>query len=174
MKKTPPYLLGWIDTTIHDFLIDSADPPASMKYALITCLDSSFDVNTIWDRQPTLRALRRRAKPVGQGVLVATSRLLAAERKHRLFFGFDEVWFFQGSNVTNKPKSIVITGPNSISASAARPMMKWMHANGCCLGLGDGDGMNYCAKLEGIGRFLVQAYAGGGAGSTREKTRAIA
>ncbi len=42
-------------------------------------------------------------------------------------------------------------------------MGKWMQRNDCSLGLGDGVGMNFCAKVRGVARYLMKALGETGA-----------
>ncbi|MGI8982151.1 MAG: hypothetical protein ACR2FY_23210 [Pirellulaceae bacterium] len=157
MLRVSPYTVGWIDTSIHDFLADMDDPPASMAYALITCLDSSFDIAGLVGKNSRLATLKKEGTIVGKGLLLKTRRLLALDRSARLFFGFDEVWFFSHSLVSPKPKNLVITGPERISESMLKPLTSWLQSNGAYLGLGDGTGMNFCAKLRGVARRIVES-----------------
>ncbi len=157
--KRPEFVSGWIDTSIHEFLVEIESPPASMSYALITCLDSSFDVAKALHENKALRRMTESGRKVGRGMLVRTRDLLDADRLESLFFGFDEIWFFGHPDVKAKPKSLVIVGPDRISADMRRPLDAWMRSEGCALGLGDGVGMNFCAKLSGLARFLVEAFA---------------
>jgi hypothetical protein len=83
--------------------------------------------------------------------------LLAAERRKGLFFGFDEVWFFPRASARPKPSDLVITGPQRISTDLAAKAITWMRRTGCTLGLGDGAGMNFCARLEGVAGYLLRA-----------------
>jgi hypothetical protein len=158
MQKGSQYTVGWIDTSIHDFLSEIEEPSSSMAYALITCLDSSFNVASLANENRKLQALKNQGKRVGQGVLLTTRRLLAVERQERLFFGFDEVWFFSHAEVAPKPKNVVITGPSKLTLPLPEQMRAWMHRNGCSLGLGDGTGMNFCARLRGVARRLVESF----------------
>jgi hypothetical protein len=94
---------------------------------------------------------------VGKGALVATRQLLAADRRDRLFFGFDEVWFFPSSEITRKPPDLIITGPNFIDARQIERHGAWLASNHCSLGLGDGAGMNYCLKVRGVAKYIIQS-----------------
>ena len=85
MQKSSPYTAGWIDTTIHDFLSEIDSPPHSMAYVLITCLDSSSDVASIFENNPALQSFRGAAKIVGKGVLLPTRRLAAIDRFAQAF-----------------------------------------------------------------------------------------
>ena len=157
MSGPADYIAGWIDTTIHDFLSGVEQPAAGMAYALITCLDSSFDVGSFWDRHADLSALKGKAEVVGEGLLLPTSHLLDIDSRTRLFRGFDEVWFFPRRGVTAKPDGLVLTGPDRIGADDIRLYRHWMGANNCSLGLGDGTGMNYWLRVRGAAKYVVAA-----------------
>ena len=151
------YVAGWIDTTIHDFLSDIDEPSSSMSYVLVTCLDSCFDVASLLKRSESLAGLSKQYQQIGSGVLLTIRQLLAAERRTRIFFGFDEIWFFPHPPNRPKPHEIVITGPNRINDPVPDRLTGWMQTSGCSLGLGDGTGMNFCARLRGVARHLVSA-----------------
>jgi hypothetical protein len=157
--RTADYCAGWMDSSIHQFLADIGSPSSRMKYALITCLDSSFDVASLLRTSDALEPLSSKAVTRGNGILVSTSRLLTAERSARIFHGFDEVWFFPSRDVAPKPRRICIIGPLILSGDPAPEIVEWMDANGCSLGLGDGTGLNFVAKLRGIAKYLVNEYA---------------
>jgi hypothetical protein len=147
---------GWVDSSIHDFLLEIDEPSAAMAYALITCLDSSFDVGSIVSKSPQMSVLKAQGKVVGKGLLLTTRRLVALERKQRMFFGFDEIWFFHDAQVAPKPKKVVISGPNRISSKTIEQAAEWLQSNNGSLGLGDGTGMNFCARLRGVAKHLVE------------------
>lgn len=152
------YLAGWINTTINDFLDEIDEPTQAMTYALISCLDSDPEVSSIFERNRGLDPFKVPNRPVGQGALLLTKDLIAANRRRRIFFGFDEVWFFPGGNVTPKPHDLVITRPHPIDLEDSSQHVAWMNANKCSLGLGDGEGMNYCLKVQGVARYIVRAF----------------
>lgn len=158
MQKQAEYLAGWIATSIHDFLSEIEEPSSSMSYALITCLDSCFDVPTLLNKSAPLANLKEKSKRVGGGIVVSTRLLLAAERQTRIFFGFDEVWFFPHADIKAKPKGLVLAGLDKSQPGAVNRFVTWMHGNGCSLGLGDGTGMNFCLKARGAARYIVRAF----------------
>lgn len=158
MASHDDYITGWIDTSIHDFLSDIKDPTSSMAYALITCLDSDFNVHSLVEESKHLKGLRGKLSVVGQGILVTTRQLLAADKCDRLFFGFDEVWFFPNADVKPKPSALVITGPEPISSDETDRYGEWLRLNNCSLGLGDGTGLNFCLKIRGVARYIVEAF----------------
>jgi hypothetical protein len=148
------YMTGWINSSVHDFLEEIDQPTSSMRYALITYIDSSPNTASIFKN---MIALKGKSKAVGQSALVSTRHLLAAQRQHRIFFGFDEVWFFPNSDIKSKPQGFVITGPYSIDSQQIDRYSDWLASNKCSLGLGDGTGLNYCLRIRGVARYVVQA-----------------
>ena len=157
MSGQSDYMAGWIDTSVHDFLQEIEEPTSSMKYALITYLDSSPDVASIFKKSDQFSHLKEKMKAVGAGALLTTRQLLAAQRQRRIFFGFDEVWFFPNPVISNKPEGFVITSPYSIDSEQINQYSTWLSVNKCSLGLGDGNGMNYCLRIRGAAKYIVQA-----------------
>ena len=158
MHKQTEYMTGWVDTSIHDFLSAIEAPSSSMAHALITCLDSSLDVKSLARTSKHLSDLGTQPKFVGKGLLLTTRRLLDAERHGRIFFGFDEIWFFAKPIVIPKPAGLVITGPSKLSAQLVEKHADWLDASGCTLGLGDGTGMNFCCRVRGVVQHIVTAF----------------
>jgi hypothetical protein len=169
MSRQADYMAGWINTTIHDFLSTIDEPTSSMAYALITCLDSNFDVASLLEQSKhLLQGLRGKIQCVGQGILLTTRQLLTVEKNNRLFFGFDEVWFFPNADVSPKPESFVIVGPEPIGSQETDQYSEWLHSTNCSLGLGDGTGMNFCLRVRGVARFIVEAFNEAGTPSVKE------
>lgn len=156
------FTAGWIDTTIHDFLAD-IEPSPSIAFASVTCLDSSFDLAALVERNSVLRDLCHRGEltVLGRALCLKTRHLLAIDRKSRLFFGFDELWLCSKAPSKPKPEDIIITGPDRISDQTLDSLSVWMRDNHCSLGLGDGTGMNFCAKLSGVAKYIVDALSAG-------------
>lgn len=156
MANNRDYSVGWVDSSIHEFLLATESaPPASMEYAFITCLDSCFDMSLLVKQSREIRSAQLGGKLVGKGWLVKTNELVATERKHPIFFGFDEVFFFASPPRKGKPDTIVLVGPGKISQPLPTEWLAWFRRNRCSLALGDGMGLNFVAKLQGIARFLV-------------------
>jgi hypothetical protein len=152
------YLAGWIDTSIHDFLLKIADPTASMAHALITCVDSESDPASLLDKSKHFKSLHGKCQIVGQGILLTTRQLLSVEKANRIFFGFDEVWFFPDAEISPKPSGFDITGPDQINSNDISQHGEWLRSNKCSLGLGDGTGMNFCLKVRGVARYIVEMF----------------
>jgi hypothetical protein len=149
------YTAGWFDSSIHDFLKEMSRPFANMQVALITCLDSSTDLSPLIARSPGLKRLGPHFKPLGKGLLVSTKRLLDIEKSERIFFGFDEVWFFPKEPREPKPDAVCLVGPGRIDQESLRLALPWMSLTSCSIGLGDGIGLNVMAKAHGLARYLV-------------------
>jgi hypothetical protein len=149
------YVAGWLDSSIRDFL--EAFPPRldSMKYVLVTCLDSSLKPETFLEESAELRSLARQVRVVGDGLLLSTKVLLEADSSSPLFFGFDEVWFFPGEVRKPKPDSAWLVGPARIDQEKLDKLGAWMTDNACSLGLGDGEGLNFIIKARGLVRHLL-------------------
>lgn len=161
MEKQTEYMTGWIDTDIHDFLSAIDEPSSSMAYALITCLDSSPNLESLASTSKHISRIKAASKLTGKGLMLTTRQLIAAERRERAFFGFDEVWFFDKRPVSPKPDSLIITGPDRLTSEFLDEHQGWLHASGCTLGLGDGTGMNFCLRVRGAARYIVRAFSEG-------------
>lgn len=168
MIRTADYCTGWMDSSVHQFLADLDSPSSSMKYVLITCLDSCFDVASMLQKSAALKPLGPHAEVIGQGLLVSTSRLMKAQQSGQIFFGFDEIWFFPSQDVTRKPKHICITGPEPLKPDPPAKLVEWMENNRCSLGLGDGAGLNFIAKLRGVAKHLVNEWTASAGGNGAE------
>jgi hypothetical protein len=149
------YVAGWLDGSIHDFL--EAVPPRfdSMRYALITCLDSNLKPESVLQETPELHSVARQVRVLGEGLLLATRVLLEANSLNQLFFGFDEVWFFPDVIHKPKPNSAWLVGPARIDQQKLDKLGAWMSDTGCSLALGDGEGLNFIIKARGLVRHLL-------------------
>jgi hypothetical protein len=149
------YIAGWLDSSIHDFL--EVFPPRfdSMKYALITCLDSNLKPESVLKESPELHSVARQVRVLGGGLLLPTRVLLEADAHNQLFFGFDEIWFFPGEVHKPKPNSAWLVGPARIDQEKLDKLGAWMSETGCSLALGDGEGLNFIIKARGLVRHLL-------------------
>ncbi len=146
------YVAGWLDLSIHDFLAHLPWNAKTMAFALVTSLDSDLAPKRLLERSPELQPLARSAKAIGDGFLVPSSLLLNLEKP--IFHGFDEVFFFPGDQVTPKPKTWLV-GPRRIDQAKIDQLGDWMLMNGCSLALGDGDGLNFIMKAQGLVKYLL-------------------
>lgn len=153
MVTSRKYIGGSFESSVRAFLA-GLDPPTSMRYTLVTCMDSCTDVQQVVSRNSGLRQLSSQA--VGQGVLFETAELISVDRKQQVFFGFDEVWFLRDRTLTEKPQSFSLAGrTEALSSLLPEEICQWMENCGCSLGLGDGIRLNFVARLRGLGRRLV-------------------
>src|SRR5438270_9517958 len=93
------YVAGWFDSSIHDFLEVLTPGASSTKYALITCLDSNLNPAALLHKSPELKSLASKVQILGKGLLMPTELLLETKSNNRIFFGFDEVWFFPTKSI---------------------------------------------------------------------------
>jgi hypothetical protein len=105
------------------------------------------------DTSPELKSLSKAVKRLGSGVLIPTSFILEAHVE--VFYGFDEVWFFPHEDITPKPSTAWLVGPNRISQKALDKLGSWFVRNECSLALGDGDGLNFLVKARGLVKYLL-------------------
>lgn len=59
------------------------------------------------------------------------------------FFGFDEVFFSRKPFTMPKPPTVVLTSEIPVDERDVGEIDHWMSQAGCCLGLGDGCGLNF-------------------------------
>src|SRR5260370_15119262 len=127
------YVAGWLDCSIHDFLEVLSPSAASTKYALITCLDSNPIPASLRNHSPELKSIANKLQILGSGLLLPTELLLETDSRNRIFFGFDEVWFFPSKSIQPKPPSIFLVGPARLNQARFNRFSKWMANNSCSL-----------------------------------------
>jgi hypothetical protein len=150
------YVAGWLESSIHDFLALVPPDPRSMKYTLITCLDSNREPASLIDSRH-LKPLAAEAKVTGSGLLFSTKRLFDVHSQNPIFFGFDEVWFFPGEIHQPMPEldCAPLVGPARIDQPTLDKLGKWLSSNACSLALGDGCGLNFIVKARGLVKSLL-------------------
>jgi hypothetical protein len=149
------YVAGWLDSSIHEFLEVLSPRAASAKYALITCLDSNPNPASLRTTSPELKLIGSKLEILGTGLLLPTKLLLETDLSQRIFFGFDEVWFFPNKSVQPKPPSAFLVGPARLSQARLEKLGKWLADNACSLALGDGGGLNFVVRARGLVKFLL-------------------
>lgn len=149
------YVAGWLDSSVHDFLEVLSPSAASTKYALITCLDSNLNPASLHHKSPELKSIANKLHVLGSGLLLPTGLLREADSRNRIFFGFDEVWFFPNKSTQPKPLSVSLVGPARLNQARFNKIGKWMSANSCSLAIGGGEGLNFVVRAHGLARFLL-------------------
>jgi hypothetical protein len=149
------YVAGWLDSSIHDFLEVLSPSAAGAKYALITCLDSNPNPASLREKSQELKSIANKLDVLGTGLLLPTKLLLETDSSKRIFFGFDEVWFFPNKSIQPKPPSAFLVGPARLNQARLEKLGKWMADNACSLALGGGEGLNFVVQAHGLVRFLL-------------------
>ncbi len=155
MVSFKSYVVGWLDSSILDLIEFLPNKAESLKFALITCLDSNPAPASLIDKSPQLKSLMSVAVPLDKGLLLPTKRLLEAISLHQIFFGFDEIWFFPKEPKEPKPDATSLVGPARIDQQMLTKLGPWLSSNSCSMGLGDGEGLNLIIKAGGLVRYLL-------------------
>jgi hypothetical protein len=150
-----PYVAGWLQSSVEDFLALFPQKSEGATYALITCMDSNTDPGSLFRRDASLRSALNGATTVKKGLLVPSSVLHKPGVRSKLFVGFDEIWFFPTPEIEPKPASASIVGPRRINQQTLDKLGAWMTANDCSLALGDGEGLNFIVKAQGLAKYLI-------------------
>ncbi len=153
--KFKGYVAGWLDSSIPDFLAELHEIPESMAFALLTCLDSNLRPASLLKKSTELKAMAKHFRVVGDGILVPTEVLVAADLKLPVLHGFDEVWFFPNDEIEPKPAGSWLVGPRRVAGSTLRKLGPWMVEHGCSLALGDGEGLNVVVKEGEMAKHLI-------------------
>jgi len=149
------YVSGWLNLSVSDWLEKFPTTYEKLKYSLITCVDSNKNPASLVQTSPELELLRPDARPLGQGLLVPTRKVLEANQNRRIFFGFDEIWFFPSEPSFPKPDTAWLVGPARVEHRTLDALGRWMTDNSCPLALGDGTGLNLVVKARGLVKYLV-------------------
>ncbi len=149
------YVAGWLNLSVSHFLNDFPSTYERMQYSLITCVDSNKNPASLLEQSPELELLRPGARSLGQGLLVPTKKILAAHHHNKMFFGFDEIWFFPSEPLQPKPDTAWLVGPARVEDRTLNALGSWMTANSCTLALGGGTGLNFVLKARGLVKYFV-------------------
>jgi hypothetical protein len=154
MIESPNFFAGSIDFSVHEFLNELSEIPSGMSFALITCIDSNPDLPKLLEISPELRPIATRGRIVGSALLISTKRLLAADRSRRIFFGFDEVFFFHDRPDASPPSPGLLTSPE-LGQDSCQTISSWMQRHGSTLAIGDGVELKYIVRLSGVARLII-------------------
>jgi hypothetical protein len=124
--------------------------------ALITTVDSSDRVAET-DLPSVLSEVGRRFDQVGGAILVRQRDLLWLLEDKDFFTGFDEVWLFHDPPRESRPPGLRTTTDRPFTeVPPADELRAWMLQTDCCLGLGDGAGLNYMCRDPRLALLLEQ------------------
>lgn len=154
MVTSGDYVAGWLDCPIHDFL-QVLTPTTTIKYVLMTCLDSNPNPAALRSQGPELKSIAANAEVRGSGLLFPTDSLLKADSRKRIFFGFDELWFFPTKGIQTNPPPLSLVGPARLNQPRLKRLARWMSRESCSLALGGGDGLNFIVRARGLVRLLL-------------------
>lgn len=144
---TDRYLAGCLPhQTVGAVVVEHAEVVGRFDYVLISMIDSYEDVH----RLPLVQSLKEagQIEPVSETPFVLTgSAVVELARRHNLFTGFDEIWFLRHAVVkVAPPADVALVAPEQMTPDdVPERVVAWMEKNDCCLGLGDGDGLNFVA-----------------------------
>lgn len=131
------------------------------RYALVSRIDSTTSVASLPSLVPFLDSLAAFHDDVGGDVVIDSSTLLALVEDHDDLTGFDEGWLFAEMPSTIRPVDVKITSDRSFAGEVPAALETWMAAAGCCVGLGDGDGLNVATFDRRVANAIVRVGDGG-------------
>ncbi|MGC8641554.1 MAG: hypothetical protein ACP5XB_16940 [Isosphaeraceae bacterium] len=169
MVSYKDYIAGWLDSSIREFFDSFPRESKKMQYALITCLDSRSDPASLLHESPELEPLIANAELLEGGLLVPTKKLLEDGSHNRIFYGFDEIWFFESRITEPRPSAAWLVGPRRIDQTTINKLGPWMSANRCSMALGDGEGLNLIIKARGLVSHLIGQSLGQPAPAARDR-----
>src|SRR5437763_566530 len=76
-----------------------------------------------------LQPIATKREGLGTGLLLPTKLLLEADSRKRIFFGFEEVWFFPSKSMRPKPPGLSLVGPARLNRTRLAKLGKWMADN---------------------------------------------
>jgi hypothetical protein len=159
---------GWSRAgTVPAFLEDGADIVAMYPLALITCVDSDHSPLSMALLTDELATTGVDWRTHGTSILLNCADLPALA--DALFNGFDAVWFLQQEPAVLLPPPINATSDRPVpdrlplGTDGVQELVRWMNAQHCTLGIGDGVGLNYFTTdpdLAGDIERLYHAWSG--------------
>lgn len=180
------HISGWVNTSIHNFLLDITKISPGMSYTIISCLDSCSEVSLMVKKSKHLQSAIMNYFSIGNSLLVKTKDLVNSEHENQIFFGFDEIRFISqksfldkiifkssenGMDInhdlsqlqnlhTNAETPLTLVSPNQMESTSIQKLINLMqHYDLSCI-LGDGVGMNYLLKKSQrtLMEYLLKAH----------------
>lgn len=149
-------LSGWVDNADLPFATELlAELLGGFQVVLVTCLDSS---RAVWSAGPLHNCIEMLGEPsemLGDGLMLGMPAFVQLLNQDTTFFGFDEVFFSRKCPTTPKPPTVVLTSEVPINERGVGEIHRWMSQSGCCLGLGDGCGLNFATYDLSIAESLL-------------------
>lgn len=134
------YIGTQLNGSICDYLSEMHKVPKSMRYALITSLDSEINPASFLENNKLFD--NKDASALGLGIFLPTEMLMQDKFFENIFFGFDEIWFFPEKINNPKPNDLSIVSPIKASDDIVKKAEPWMRQTNCSMGLGDGNTLN--------------------------------
>ncbi len=102
---------------------------------------------------PLLCRIEARYYELGDSVVVDGDTLLSLVSNHDFFNGSTKCGFFDAEPREIKPEAIPITSDIPLHQVPPEIMVRWMHANSCIAGLGDGNGLNFATDESALAQL---------------------
>ena len=158
-------LVGWLGlrASIGVIVEDKPSLIAQFTHCVISCLDSSKDVQKLRTAQRIVQDFSGECLFPGEGLRVPGTRGAALARDYNLFNGFDSMWCFYKEPLIPPEPELHLVGPMRAEGKLVEDannldelkefielfkehnpkLREWMQASECALGLGDGFGLTY-------------------------------
>lgn len=149
-----PLIACHSDDSIASVLGRCRDLLVSLRWALVTSLDSATDLHSVSEKG--VFCSEYKASFLGGSILLSGRELVRAAEELRLFNGFDEVWWFNQPPEKAKPGNVWITAPVDLSKGIPKDVSDWVMSSHCILGLGDGIGLNCITDRRDLFRAINQ------------------
>jgi hypothetical protein len=172
--------VGWLGlrASIGIIVEDKPNLIEQFPWCLITCVDSSRDMQKLRTSQRIVQDFGDECFFLGQGLQVPGRRVQALAQDYNLFNGFDNVWCFCKEPLILPERELHLDGPMRAEGKLVEdannldelrefielfkrdnPKLKeWMQASECALGLGDGCGLTYATFHKGLADELENSW----------------
>ena len=123
---------------LPDYVRAHSEVIRTTPWAMIVCLDSSYDMTAFPSDEPIFQFRRQEVLMVEGAVAFSGVHLLELLDRFEVFFGFDEVWFFSERPVHAVPGELSLQGPFVPELFDLQAAGSWMRENQALAGVGDG------------------------------------
>lgn len=147
-KKISGWNIGFADLTISE-LYEDYPGLFNNSSILITCLDSSRDLNILWKWIAHLEENRITFKKIGSGFWFDKSLVNLLFNLKKTFFHFDEVYLFDNNNQPKfYPEHSFTTDAYNFSESIPQEFVTTLTEIGAIGYLSDGCGLNFAYSRD--------------------------